>query len=139
MARTHIPAALRQRVVERAGARCEYCLLPAAWVAIPHHVDHILPLRHGGTSTENNLAYACFECNLDKGANIAALDPHDGQLTRLFNPRLDHWLEHFALENGHILGLDAVGRTTVHLLRFNEMARLTRRRLLIAAKAYVIQ
>jgi hypothetical protein len=138
MARPHISAALRRRVVKRASERCEYCLLPAASVAIPHHVDHILPLRHGGATTENNLAYAYFECNLDKGANIAALDPRDGQLIRLFNPRLDHWPEYFALEDGHILGLNAIGRATVYLLRFNEMARLARRRMLIAAKAYVI-
>lgn len=136
MARQHIPAALRRRVIVRAQRRCEYCQHPDAYVTLAHHVDHILPLRHGGATTEDNLAYACFDCNLDKGANIAALDPMTGHLTRLFNPRLDEWKTHFMLENGYILGLDEVGRTTVEFLRFNHETRLRQRLLLIAANVY---
>jgi hypothetical protein len=108
-------------------------------VAIPHHVDHILPLRHGGQNTLDNLAYACFACNLDKGTNIAALDPQDGQLVRLFNPRLDDWSVHFLVRDGMILGVSAIGRTTVELLRFNETARLRQRRLLLTANVYPIK
>jgi hypothetical protein len=136
MARQHVPLRLRRRIVERAGGRCEYCLLPDAWVAVPHHVEHILPLRHGGATTEDNLAYACFDYNVGKGANIAALDPLTGQLTRLYNPRLDIWRKHFMLDDGQILGMDSVGRATAYWLRFNHTARLHQRLLLIAANVY---
>jgi HNH endonuclease len=139
MARPHLPVTLRRRVIERARKRCEYCHLPDGWVTLAHHVDHILPLRHGGATTEDNLAYACFDCNLDKGTNIAALDPLDGQLTRLFNPRLDLWHLHFTLEDGIIIGVNAIGRTTVQLLRFNREARLRQRHLLIVANVYELE
>lgn len=136
MTRQHIPIALRRRVIARAHKRCEYCGLPDTWVTLAHHIDHILPLRHDGATIEDNLAYACFDCNLGKGTNIAALDPLTGQLTRLFNPRIDEWHVHFALEDGYILGLDAIGRTIGQLLRFNHEPRLHQRRLLIAANVY---
>ena len=34
-------AAMRQLVVERAGQRCEYCLLPAGVAFFAHEVDHV--------------------------------------------------------------------------------------------------
>lgn len=34
MARQHIPAALRRRVIARAKRRCEYCQLPDAYVTV---------------------------------------------------------------------------------------------------------
>lgn len=90
MARPHIAANLRRNVIERAFNRCEYCLLPVEWAAIPHHIDHIIPLKHGGVTLAENLAYACFECNLAKGSDIAAFDPLTGNMTRLFHPRHDN-------------------------------------------------
>ena len=36
---TYTPAALRRDVIERAGDRCEYCLLPAGVAFFPHEVD----------------------------------------------------------------------------------------------------
>jgi hypothetical protein len=122
----------------RARERCEYCLLPAADAAIAHHVDHVIPLKHGGATAEANLAYACFACNLAKGTDIAAFDPADQQIVRLFNPRLDPWTVHFALHEYHIAGLDAIGRATAQLLRFNDEARVRQRQLLLAAKRYRI-
>lgn len=136
MPRPYLSRVLRQRIIGRADHRCEYCLLPDTWSAVPHHIDHILPLRHGGVSTEDNLAYACFECNLGKGANIGAFDPHSGQLTRLYHPRIDLWQTHFALDDGQIFGLDAIGRATAALLRFNQTLRVRQRRLLIAANRF---
>lgn len=97
MTRPHIPVSLRRLVLARAEQCCEYCLLPSAWVSIPHHVDHIIPLKHGGATAEENLAYACFECNIGKGSDIAAFDPPTGQLVRLFNPRTDQWSAYFTM------------------------------------------
>jgi 5-methylcytosine-specific restriction endonuclease McrA len=31
------------------------------------HVDHVVPLAAGGTTSEGNLRTACEECNLGKG------------------------------------------------------------------------
>ena len=57
-------------------------------------------------------------------------------ITPLFNPRTQIWLEHFQLEGGFILGLTAIGRTTVFLLRMNETMRLQLRQSLAAQGLY---
>ncbi len=136
MPRPHTPAYLRRQVIARAGQRCEYCLLPVDWVAIAHHVDHILALKHGGATTIENLAYACFDCNIGKGSDIAAIDPFSHDIVRLFNPRIDRWHDHFTVEDGQISGQTAIGRATVQLLGFNRTIRLTQRRTLIASGVY---
>ena len=66
-----------------------------------------------------NLAWACIFCNLYKGPNLASFDPDTGELTRLFNPRLDRWYEHFRLDGARIAGLTPVGRTSIWLLEMN--------------------
>ena len=104
----------------RAGARCEYCRLPDFAMDLEDfHVEHIIAKKHGGKSGMENLAWACIFCNLYKGPNLAGLDPDTGVLTRLFNPRLDEWGDHFRLEGARIRGATAVGRTTVWLLEMN--------------------
>ncbi|MBX3436654.1 MAG: hypothetical protein KF861_04125 [Planctomycetaceae bacterium] len=42
-----------------------------------------------------------------------------GDLVPLFNPRVDRWSDHFAVEEGRIVGLTAIGRATEQLLRLN--------------------
>jgi 5-methylcytosine-specific restriction endonuclease McrA len=34
-------------------------------------VDHITPVRHGGTSTPDNLTVLCRKCNIKKGDRAA--------------------------------------------------------------------
>ncbi len=41
---------LRRRARERAGARCEYCLLPEWGLLAGCEVDHIISRKHGGTT-----------------------------------------------------------------------------------------
>ncbi len=112
----------RQRgaVRRRAGGRCEYCHLPDL-VMQPEdfHVEHIIAKKHGGRGGMENLAWACIFCNLYKGPNLASFDPDTGELTRLFNPRLDRWYEHFRLDGARIAGLTPVGRTSIWLLEMN--------------------
>lgn len=61
---SYLSANLRQLVIERAGERCEYCLLHQRDVALfNHEVDHIIPEKYQGQTVEGNLALACFECN----------------------------------------------------------------------------
>ena len=120
-------AELRRLVIDRAGDRCEYCLIPQLLVASSHQVDHIIAEKHGGQTSSNNLALSCSLCNLRKGSDIATLAPETGTLTRLFNPRDQSWREHFRCEDGEIQGLTETGRTTAHFLKLNSIERVAER------------
>ncbi len=136
MTLTRISAALRKEVRERAGERCEYCLLAESQAFFPHEPDHLIAQKHGGESVSNNLALACFDCNRFKGSDIASVDPATGELVALFNPRTQTWSEHFHVQGGQIVPLTPVGRVTESLLRFNLPARLEVRNRLAALKVY---
>ena len=121
-------AATRKSVRIRAANRCEYCLLhqdqsPLATLQI----EHIVPKKHGGTDDLENLAIACIDCNLAKSSNIAGYDPDTSLMTRLFNPRNDHWDDHFEIQGAYILGKTPIGRTTVHVLNMNSEEQLALR------------
>ena len=136
MTRIHIADALRQLVIARASGRCEYCLLHQDDVPFSHHIDHIIPLKHGGQTEPGNLALACFECNRRKGSDLTAIDPMDGAIAPLFNPRSQVWKDHFVLEGAQLVGLTPVGRATIVLLRLNDRTRLVQRQVLIEAGRY---
>lgn len=70
-----ISDSLRRLVTERAGNRCEYCLLPQSVALHKHEPDHIVPTQHGGETDESNLALACMRCNRYKGSNVGSFDP----------------------------------------------------------------
>ena len=127
MTPSRISAALRREVRERAGERCEYCLLAESQAFFPHEPDHLIALKHGGETVSANLALACFDCNRFKGSNIASLDPVTGELVAVFNPRTQTWSEHFNLNGGTIIPLTPVGRVTETLLRLNMRSRVERR------------
>ncbi|MBV9155816.1 MAG: HNH endonuclease [Acidobacteriaceae bacterium] len=121
---------LAAEVRKRARHRCEYCLLPQALFRRPFHIEHIIAKQHGGATDLDNLALACWQCNLKKGPNLSGIDPQTGLLVRLFHPRQDQWAEHLelqqsatALERIEIVGLTPVGRATVRLLDMNEELR----------------
>src|ERR1700677_1136392 len=100
---------------ERAEHLCEYCHLPEALSELRFVFDHIIARQHDGETIAENLALCCGFCNRHKGPNIAGIDPESRVMTRLFNPRLDHWNEHFRWEGARLTGLTAVGRTTIHV------------------------
>lgn len=133
---TRISAALRREVRERAGERCEYCLLPESEAIFPHEPDHLVALKHGGATMSANLALACFDCNRFKGSDIASVDPITGELVALFNPRTQRWANHFGLRGGVIVPLTAVGRVTEKLLQLNLGSRVEVRERLVAINAY---
>lgn len=83
------------------------------------HVEHIIPRKHGGSDDLSNLALACIDCNLHKGANLSGLDPETGMLTALFHPRQQRWENHFESEGIRIVGKTDIGRTTVQVLNMN--------------------
>jgi hypothetical protein len=122
---------LRQEVWERAGSRCEYCCLPQALVEAAHEIDHIIAVKHNGSTVSGNLALACFACNNHKGPNIAGLDPESGTLVRLFHPRNDRWNEHFVWRGSWLEGTTEIGRATLEVLEINASHRRRLRQALI--------
>ena len=136
MAKAAIAPALRFAVIERAGKRCEYCQRPDSQElnAYPHEVDHVRARKHGGQTTAENLAYACFDCNRHKGTDLSSIDPRTGKIVQLFNPRMHRWSAHFRLHmEGTITSRTAAGRATMQLLHFNDPIRVPLRAALLKA------
>jgi len=129
---TRPSAAMRRDVVRRAGNRCEYCLIHQDDAASRLQVDHAIAEKHGGATTLDNLALSCLPCNRRKASDIAANDPETSALTRLFNPRLQSWVDHFRITGPRIVGLTE-GRTTVAFLQLNSPERVLEREELISA------
>jgi hypothetical protein len=113
---SRVSPALREKVRQRADGRCEYC-------------------RNGSTDLDN-LAWACFDCNTNKGSDLSAYDDITKQLTPLYNPRTQKWDEHFEVNNAIINGKTDVGRVTVRLLQMNDPDRVETRRELIEANLW---
>jgi diadenosine tetraphosphate (Ap4A) HIT family hydrolase len=76
-----IPGRVRYGTLKRAGFRCELCGTRATERALD--VDHILPRKHGGADTAENLQALCWRCNADKGAGDDTDFPKE-------RARLDH-------------------------------------------------
>lgn len=130
-----ISTELRQTIADRAKQRCEYCLITEADTFYGCEVDHIISIKHGGSSDFDNLAYACVLCNRAKGSDIGSISMI-GEFTRFFNPRIDHWSEHFRLEGSTIRSRTLIGEVTARILGFNESARLLERQELIRLGKY---
>jgi len=124
---SRITPAIREQVRNRAANRCEYYRKPDDVTHYSHQVEHIIALKHQGSSALDNLAWACFQCNSFKGSDIASIDEATGALTRLFNPRIDLWNEHFLMDNFEIVGRTPVGRVTVRVLQMNHPNQLETR------------
>jgi hypothetical protein len=107
-------------------------LLPFDWDIIGPAVEHVIPRKHRGPTTLENLAASCSHCNLHKSSDVAGLDPSTGKLCRLFNPRSDIWVEHFRFRGALAVGRTATGRTTVYVLDMNDEIHLAIRTKLIA-------
>lgn len=110
--------------------------MPDSEPVFPHEPDHIIAIKHGGRTTSENLAYACFDCNRAKGSDIASIDPDTGTLTPLFSPRTQIWNEHFRYNGPVIEPRTAIGRVTVRLLRLNLPVRVAIREGLMRADRY---
>jgi HNH endonuclease len=129
-------SAIRSFVRQRAGNRCEYCLVHQAHYESTLHVDHIVAKQHGGSDDAINLALACNHCNLHKGPNLMGVDPDSGQIAPLFNPRTDSWPDHFEVQGARILGLTPTGRATVAVLAINASHLIDLRADLLALGEY---
>jgi hypothetical protein len=118
----------RRIIRELAGGCCEYCRIAEGDRLARFQIDHIIPIKHGGEDTIANLCLACLECNSYKGPNVAALDPLTRAATKLYNPREQHWDNHFVINHDATLsGLTPEGRATVLVLRINDDERVKQR------------
>jgi hypothetical protein len=123
-----ISAAIRDQVRMRARNQCEYCHLPQSAAAFfSFHIEHVRAKQHGGPDDPSNLALACPDCNAHKGPNLSTIDPMTNALVPVFDPRRHAWEEHFEMDGSAIVGLTAIGRGTVELLKMNDMGRLEMR------------
>jgi len=68
--RKEVRKSVRYDVIRRAGFRCQACGASASEPGVKLHVDHIHPVKHGGTNDSDNLQALCQSCNLGKGARI---------------------------------------------------------------------
>ena len=132
---SYVSAVLRRLVADRAAHICEYCLIHEDDTFFGCEVEHIISEKHGGSTSEENLAYACVFCNRFKGSNIASFS-RGGQLCRLFNPRIDRWSDHFRLEQLTIVPLTEIGEATERILNLNHPDRLLEREVLRAIHRY---
>ena len=131
-----ISTSLRKLVKERSGASCEYCLMPQSVSAFEHEPDHIIPIQHGGETTPENLALACFRCNRRKGPNVGSFDPETGALVSFFHPRKQKWKDHFRLDGATVQPLTPEARVTVKILRLNEEQQIEERKQWIELDLY---
>lgn len=74
--RRSVPPVVRFEVFQRDGFRCIYCGASKEDTTLV--VDHVIPVRDGGTNDIGNLATACQPCNAGKGArSVVAAEAGD--------------------------------------------------------------
>lgn len=127
---SEVSAEWRRTIASRAYHVCEYCLVHEDDNYFACEVDHIISIKHGGTTALANLAYACFRCNRRKGTDIGSIVYGTGTFTRFFNPRIDPWAAHFYLRDARIEPLTDIGEVTMRIFEFNIFERLEQRRIL---------
>lgn len=123
----YISAKLRNDVALRANYCCEYCLINEIKTGLLCEIDHIIGIKHRGPTAVDNLAYACFNCNRNKGSDLASIDWATNEIIRFYNPRVDTWSGHFRIDGYHIMPMTQIGKVTEAILRFNDFKRLRER------------
>jgi hypothetical protein len=124
-------SALKKLVRDRAGDRCEYCQISSQHDSLTFQIDHIIATKHLGTDDPENLALACWSCNVRKGPNVAGIDSITKQMAALFHPRCQVWSKHFRWTGPELLGLTPEGRVTIQVLGINLSHRVALRASLI--------
>ena len=123
-----IPASIRRQVFERAGRCCEYRRIGDGKKTTAFQIDHIVPIKHGGSDSIDNLCLSCARCNWHKGPALAAVDALTDAASKLYNPRLHDWSEHFEINpDATLAGKTPEGRVTVDTLNMNEAPRVGQR------------
>lgn len=131
----YISVELRRQIEYDAGHRCGYCLSSTRITGTPLDAEHIIAVSRGGKTERDNLWLACHRCNRFKSNRTHAPDPLTGELTPLYNPRIERWREHFrwSRDGTEIIGLTATGRATVEALQMNNEYVVESRRFWVIA------
>ena len=128
----YISETLRTLVAKNAQFRCEYCLIFERHSIFPFHIEHIISLKHGGSSEIENLAFSCPDCNYNKGTDIATFVDESDKLSVFFHPRKDKWVDHFEIKaDGIIISKTDIGTATLNILGLNLFTSVEQRRILI--------
>jgi hypothetical protein len=130
----YISETLRQEVIKRAQACCEYCQMQKI-VVVFMEIDHIIPESRGGETISENLCLACAGCNAFKLDSQTGTDPETQEEIALYHPRQDQWNEHFQWSGDalSLIGRSAKGRATIERLRMNRPEIIASRKLWIEA------
>jgi hypothetical protein len=117
-----ISRATRQWVRQRANFLCEYCHSSEEGSTALFTFDHITPQSLNGSDDDWNLALACTRCNGRRYNFTDGIDPVTQTSQRLFNPRQDHWADHFiwSQDSQTIIGISPIGRATINRLDMND-------------------
>jgi hypothetical protein len=126
---TYISEHTRKLVRSRANGCCEYCQIQEKYTFLAFHIDHIISLKHDGSSEPYNLAWACFVCNNHKGSDIGSILLPDNIFIRLFNPRIDLWVDHFEWDDLYIRAKTDIGAATIKVLALNDIERVMERQI----------
>jgi hypothetical protein len=126
----YISESLKNQIAASDKGRCCYCLTTEVNSGISMTCDHIKPCSKDGETTFENLCLACRSCNEFKADSTEAIDPLNGETTRLFNPRMQRWSDHFSWSSDatRIEGLTTIGRATIVCLRMNNQVIVVARR-----------
>ena len=125
-----ISSELRTMLEKRDKKRCLYCLISENNCGLRMHVDHIIPVSAGGSTTLDNLCLTCFSCNVYKGAKQTWSDPLTQETVPLFHPLCHNWNDHFCWNESKtkIIGLSSCGRATIEALKMNNPTVVNARR-----------
>ncbi len=124
---SYVDTDLRRLVESRANHLCEYCLIREDDTYLGCQVDHVIAEKHGGRTEAENLCNSCTFCNRSKGTDVGSIAPSTGEFTRFYNPRTDHWSEHFQLNGIVIDPRTPIGEVTARILGVNAPDRLLER------------
>ena len=130
-----MPHPKHEAVRRRYARRCGYCGVSEVEAAGELTVDHYQPATSGGADSDSNLVYACFRCNMYKGAFF----PTEEQRARghyVLHPVLDDATLHLQEDasTGMLEPLTETGRFHIALLRLNRVALVEHRRLGLIAR-----
>jgi HNH endonuclease len=117
-----VSARTRRLVRQRANYLCEYCHSSEEASTALFTLDHLIPQSFDGSDGPDNLALACHRCNGRRYNFTTGIDPDTQTVVALFNPRQQHWAEHFiwTVDGLRVLGISLVGRTTCIRLDLND-------------------
>lgn len=123
-----ISADIRRQVAAGANYRCEYCLIWQVDFYDYFQIDHIRSVKHGGLADLGNLAFSGSDYNLHKGSDLGTFLGSDTNFTRFFNPRMDHWNDHFEAFEGTLYPKTSMAEATIKILQLNDPDRIILRK-----------